>query len=290
MDFNDFINKAWKDHSENTRQVANDLPMGIDLITNINQISQMSQIVTHVFGEHLGLWQEGIELLGKIKAVPSYAVNSEGDGAIKRSMAVLTVAAGDGCDIENFTQSEQIRIYALTASVLSGQNKIDVAQKYMEMAVELAQAGIADDDPANRVLAITGNNLACSLEEKEGRTPEDTEMMKLAARVGRMYWEVAGSWLEVERAEYRLAMTFLKANELKQALEHAQACIQISQENNAAPLENFFGYEAMALVEKQRQNEPGFNKALDKARDYFEKLSADDKLWCESSIKKLENN
>ncbi|MBT3205086.1 MAG: hypothetical protein HOM14_02465 [Gammaproteobacteria bacterium] len=287
MDFENFLNRAWNDHAENTSRVAGELYKGVELIIKEDQIAQMSQIVTHVFGEHLGNWKEGIDLLGKIRAIP--VCSSIGKAAIKRAIAVLKMASGENVNVDDFTRSEQIRIYALTASVLCGQNKIDTAKKYMQMAIEQAEIEILDNDPVNRVLAITGNNLACSFEEKKSRTTEETEMMILAAKTARKYWAIAGTWLEVERAEYRLAMTFIKANELIQALEHAQACIEICENNNAEPIEYFYGYEVLALVEKYSSNESGFNKALGKVLSYFEKLSDDDKPWCEPDLQKLES-
>jgi hypothetical protein len=42
--------------------------------------------------------------------------------------------------------------------------------------------------------------------------------MIFAAKTTRKYWEIAGTWLEIERAEYRLAMTYLAAGDLNVAL------------------------------------------------------------------------
>lgn len=70
--------------------------------------------------------------------------------------------------------------------------------------------------------------------------------MKSAARVARQYWEVAGTWIEVERAEYRLAMTMLAAGDPVAALEHAELCLKICTSNNAEPFEHFFAHEARA--------------------------------------------
>jgi hypothetical protein len=113
------------------------------------------------------------------------------------------------------------------------------------------------------------------------------DLMILAAQVGRKYWEIAGSWLEVERAEYRLSQTYLKANNFAKALEHAQTCLEVAQENNAPALELFFGYEALAQVEKVRNNPLGFAKAVELAKEHFEKLSPDDRLWCGESFNQL---
>ena len=62
----------------------------------------------------------------------------------------------------------------------------------------------------HRALAITGNGLACTLEEKPDRTADERALMILAAQTARHHWAIAGTWLETERAEYRLANTWLQ--------------------------------------------------------------------------------
>ena len=131
------------------------------------------------------------------------------------------------------------------------------------------------------------SGLASALEEKETRSPAETELMILAAQVSRKCWEIAGTWLEIERAEYRLANTFLKAGNFDQAFVHAQNCLQLIKDNNAGALEYFFAYEALALVEQARKNSVGFSQAVELAKEYFTKLSDNEKSWCEATLKKL---
>ena len=83
-------------------------------------------------------------------------------------------------------------------------------------------------------------------------------------------------------------MTYLKAEDLVQALEHSQTCLEIAQENDAPAVEMFFGYEVLALVERARANSIGFSKAVGHAKLHFEKLNNEDKAWCEPSLEKLQ--
>ncbi|HWU44256.1 MAG TPA: hypothetical protein VN132_12485, partial [Bdellovibrio sp.] len=204
-----------------------------------------------------------------------------------RSIAILEFASGKRSSLEDFSASDQIRILAMTASALSRQKNSEKAPVFFNKALELAQNNLTKDDPANRVLAIIGNNLASSLEVQASLTPIEKELMILAAKTARKYWEIAGTWLEVERAEYRLAHTFLKAGDLIQALEHAQTCLEITEANKAPALEFFFGYEALALVEKARGNNVGLSKAVEHAESFFDQLKEDDKTWCESTLKNI---
>ena len=289
MTFNEFLNQAWRDHATQSEQVATRLIDAIALIEKNEQIPAMAQLMTHVLGEHLGLWDKGIQFLQQLKTIPHFDSSSESNKAILRSISSLELAGGLRQSVEELSLSDQIRVLAIAASALTEQKNPEKAQKLFREAIDKAQQGIEKKDPANLALAMTGNNLACSLEEKTTRTSSETDLMILAAQVGRKYWEIAGTWLEVERAEYRLSQTFLKANDLVRALEHAQSCLEIVEKNKAPVLEFFFGYEALAQVEKARDNAIGFSKALEQMKIYFAKLDPQDQSWCESSLKKLSN-
>jgi hypothetical protein len=257
------------------------------LITQAEQIPQMAHLVTHVFGEHLGQWDDGVNALQLLKQVPSFTCGSESDQAIARSVATLELAAGKRTSLSDLSTSDQIRVLAGAASALSEQKIAERAEALFRKAVELAQSGVPKEDPANRALAVAGNNLACALEERSSRGSTETDLMIFAAQTGRKYWEIAGTWLQVERAEYRLSQTFLKAGDTKRSLDHAQFCLEIVQKNNAPALEFFFAHEALALAEKARGNDAEFSKAAAQAKVNFEKLNEEDKSWCRSALQKI---
>ena len=283
MDFNQYLDQAWTDHATDSLKVAQNFKTGFDLLQNESETSDLAHLVTHVMGQHLGKWQEGIDWLNKLQGHP-LAKSEDNQIALHRYIASLELASGKRKNLDEFSVSDKIRIYALAASAVSEQTDSKTTKSFFVSALELTQLGLAKEDPANRSLAATGNNLACALEEKQSRSPAEVELMILAAETGRKYWEIAGTWLQVERAEYRLSQTYLKAGNLKKALEHAQNCIEISNENSAPALELFFGYEVLALVEKARQNNVGFDKAVRHAEENFKKLSDSDKAWCEKSL------
>lgn len=287
MTFDEFQNQAWSDHANQAADVASRLSGGIRLIEKAEQIPQMANLVTHVFGEHLGKWDEGILLLNQLKAIPAFGVGSESEHAINRSLASLEVASGKRSNLEGLSASDQIRVLAIAASALSEQRDTPRAQQLFREALEKAHTGIAKGDPANRAIAVTGNNLACALEERDQRSPEENDLMVLAANTARKFWEIAGTWLQIERAEYRLARTYLQAGDTEEALRHAQACLEISQDNGAQPLEMFFAYEAIALVEKACGSSIGFTKAIEKMKSHFDELSPEDRAWCKSTLDKL---
>jgi hypothetical protein len=287
MTFEEFLNQAWGDHATQSQQVAARLADGFRLIQQTSQIPQMALLVTHVFGEHLGQWDEGIRTLQLLRQIPAFNNDHESEQAIARSIVSLEIAGEKRTSIDELSVSDQIRVLAVASSALSEQRNAEKAQILFQKALGLAKAGLSKEDPANRALAVTGNSLACALEEKSSRTPAEIELMILAAKTGRKYWEIAGTWLQVERAEYRLSQTYLKAGDFAQSLDHALASLEIIVQNQAPALEFFFAYEAVALVEKAQGNQEGYTNAREQVQLYFEKLDDNDKSWCRTTLDKL---
>ena len=65
------------------------------------------------------------------------------------------------------------------------------------------------------------------------------------------YWRLAGTWLEEERAEYRLTRSLLQAGNHEGAVEHAHRCIDVCAANEAPPFERFFGYVVLAIAQSR---------------------------------------
>jgi hypothetical protein len=288
MSYEEFVNQAWNDHASRAADVASRLPQGIALVENEKQLAPMAQLVTHVMGEHLGRWSEAIALLKTLSARPCAAASQDGGRAIRRAIAALELASGTETDVHEFSSSDRVRILASAAAALIGQKSVLRAQRLFLESLELAERALSKDDPANRALAVAANNLASELEELPSRTTDERELMLTAAKAARRSWEIAGGWTEVERAEYRLAMSHLKAGEPSQALQHARACLEICEANQAPALEFFFGYECLATVEAARGNEPGKAEATEKLESFFAKLSKEDQAWCRASLEKLQ--
>ncbi len=286
MKFNTYLEQAWSDHATHTEKVVEGFPDAIKLVETNDDLAQLVNLVAHVMGEHLAKWNAGIELLVALKANPKFAPGTTTEGAIQRSIEVMKIGGGQSASLDGFNTSDQIRIMAVAGSALAERDAMK-ARDLLTKSLNLARTGLDQKDPANRALAITGNNLASVLEEKGNRSPAETELMILASQTARKYWEVAGTWLEVSRAEYRLAKTFLQAQDLDRAFRHAQICVELCMENKAGEMDAFYSYEALALVEKARGNQVGFAKASDYAKHYFGLLSPEDQKWCEESLKKL---
>lgn len=283
MNFKDYNTQSWKMHATDPDLVMKSFKDNLNLVETNADAVLFGNLVVHVSGEHLGKWNEGLEILRKLKT-NDYITDMN---SFDRYFAILGLGANPDFAINHFLPSDQVRILAVTSSALASQNDLVRAEKYLKAAYAIAIEDLTKDDPANKSLAITGNNLACALEEKESRTKEDTELMKLAARIGRTFWEICGTWKEVERAEYRLANTFLQAKEYDLALHHAKICLSIIEENNNEPLEAFFGYEVLALIERAMNNSFAYASAKNKMEAVFETLSAEDQKWARVTLERV---
>lgn len=283
MDFNAYINKAWDDHGHSAARVAENFGQGLSLAQNADQLSQLARLSTHVYGEHLGRWADGIEFLNKVKSHPHYSEESA-EQQMKIYDSSLTLSGQHGPDLSALTPSELIRVLSLSASAMSEQGHPTKAKEYFMQALELSKSELVAKDPAFRALAIAGNNLAAILEKKEKRTPEETELMILSAEIGLQFWTIAGTWKETERAEYRLSQSYLQAGKYTESLQHAKMCLEICEKNSAPPLEVFFGYEALALAEKVRGESAAYTAAVEQMKKQYEMLPDDEKPWCKPAL------
>ena len=289
MDFSTFHNKAWDDHVTVAREVAQRLSQGVALVTTESQLTQLANLAHHVHGSHLGEWRAGMTFIEGLAVLPLFQPDGASGKALRRYLASLALSAGDdgGAGMGTMSPSDRIQVGAMAASNLA---EHDVARSMGLLQAALdqaARAGLDAADPMHRALAVAGNNLACTLEEKAERSSQERALMILAAQTARHHWAIAGTWLETERAEYRLAMTWLQAGDLAQARTHAQNCLEIVAANDGAALERLFGWEALGRVERAAGNATGHAQALAQARTAFAALEPSDQAWCAASVEKL---
>lgn len=282
------IDQAWADHADDPAAVALRLPKALDAVRGEDELIALARLAHHVYGEHMGAWADGLKFLAALARGPGFDAQGASGAALRNWRASLALAGGEGDLRHTLTAGDRITVCALTAAALAGHDPARALQLLREAAAEAERVGLADSDPATRALAVAGNNLAATLEEKPTRDAGERELMILAAQLGRLYWGRAGTWLETERAEYRLAQSWLAAGNPAQARQHAQACLDlVDAQPQPVALERFFALEALGLAEMALGNLPSHRQALDAMRAAFEDLNPDDQRWCRASLHKL---
>lgn len=300
MTLDEFIGAGWRDHGDDAPGVWLRLPEGIPLANDSTDLYKLASLAAHVSGEHLGQWDDGIAFLGRLASVPKFdAASADGKGIYRLQGSLeycagradradeRAAAANPGGDLP--PASTRIRMLAVAASALAHHGRLDDAKTALDEALSLASYGPDAKDPAAQALAMTGNNMACEFENLPSRDAGQTAMMLLAAKLGRKYWEIAGGWMQVERAEYRLALSHLKAGLPELALPHAEECLRIVQQNDALPGEHFFAHEALALVRHALDQPDAARKERDAAAEAQPRVVDESfRAYCAGELAKLD--
>jgi hypothetical protein len=287
MNFDEFIDTAWNDHADRPQDVADRLAASLRIIETTDQIPPFARLATHVFGEHLGQWRRGIFVLDALRDLPAFDNSAIVTGVLARSVAVLRYASGDHDSLTPLAHEDRVAVLATASSAFAGRDEFKQAISAYAEAVRLAQPGLPSGSPAIRALAVGGNNLAAALEGKKDRDAVETKGMIAAAEGGLAFWKRAGTWLEEERAEYRLTRSLLEAGEYAAALQSARRCIAVCTANDAPAFEQFFGYAALALVQRAAGDAIGFEGSRKDARRMFDLVASNEKPWCKAEIDEL---
>ena len=287
MSFGAFIDTAWADHADHPEEVATRLAGSLALLRSPADIPAFARIVTHVYGEHLARWSAGVELLQSLRGLPPWDGSEEAAGSVTRGIAVLRYAGRIDESLAQLAPEDRIAVLAIASSALLGQREFKRSIAAYEEALQLAAQGLPSGSPALRALAIGGNNLAAGLEEKADRDALETQSMVAAAEGGLKYWRLAGTWLEEERAECRLARSLLQAGNPGSAVNHARRCIDVCIANNAPSFERFFGYAVLAIAQRCSGDEQAFAVSRGEAMHCFAQVAPEERQWCESDLKEL---
>lgn len=279
--FDAFLEAAWAEHGEQAHSVAQRLTDSTARIARPEQLVRYAALVAHVMGEHLGEWERGRALLRLLHGLPACRDDAAAQAAVARHQAALLYAGGDTPNFDALANDDRVAALAGAAGMLAGRNEWARAIATLDQALHFAEAGLVKGSPALRALAVAGNNMAAALEEKPDRDAHQTRAMLRAAQVGLTYWQRAGTWLEEERAEYRLAKSCLQAGEAAAAVAAALRCLSVCEAHGAPAFERFFGHALLALAQRAAGNAKGFDIARAQALHWHALVDEDERAWCE---------
>jgi hypothetical protein len=144
--------------------------------------------------------------------------------------------------------AEHIRAHYNAALALTRRDDLAGARRLMDSATNLASAN-EDDARAQRAIAALCNNLAADLrQDLPAAAPERTALMIEAATLARVAWARVGGWLEIERADWQLAMCHARAGQGLEALPYARAGLAACEAHAADDYEFCFAWQALALA------------------------------------------
>lgn len=281
----EFLEAGWSEHGDQPQRVADRLASSFALMTEPEHVAPYARLLTHVFGEHLGQWQRGTALLDALRSLP--VCDAAGRAALARNVATLKCASGDEAGLGDLSQEDRAFALATAAAACAGRSEFGEAIALYTRALDLAKLGLPAESPAIRALAVGGNNLAAALGEKSVRDAAETAGMVVAARGGLTYWKLAGTWLEEERAEFRLARSLTLAGEPHAGAEHAERCLALCERNDATAFEHFFGWFALAAAKRAAGDTAAFDATRASAFTCWERVPEDERRWCEAERAEL---
>ncbi len=137
---------------------------------------------------------------------------------------------------------------------------------------------------AGKAFAATANNVASHLQDSpRGDAARDTLMLQAAA-LARRAWASAGGWMQVERADYRLALCHAAAGQGAEAVEHARRCLAgcVAATDQADAVEHFFAHEALLRAHHAAGNAAAAGAALQRMQALLPDITEADGLraWC----------
>ena len=283
-----FLKTAWSDHGERAQEVADRLAASLHLVRTPDDVAPFARLLTHVYGEHLGLWSRGVDLLASLRGRPGPGAAGAAARSIDVGIATLRYGDGDATALDALPAEDRIAALANASSALAARNDVPRAIAAFERALETARGASALGTPAMRSLAVGGNNLAVALEARNDRSPTESRAMLSAAEAALLYWKQVGTWLEEERAEYRLARSRLQAGESTAATQSAARCVDVCDRNDAPPFEKFFAHSVLACAHRAAGDGAAFETHRQAALRYLGHLSDDERPWCETERNELE--
>jgi len=243
-----WLDQAWEQHPDQPQAVADRLA---EAISRLDDGTAPAEELAR-FGEHLllGHLDQAQALRDFIAAMQPAAGRDEAVARVLQRAALgLALAGHDAGPGPELPADEQLR--AMGQAMLAHTRRSDRSgtRRLLEQAQSLAAH--ANDPQCWRALAIITNNLAGDLRyyrEQAGAAadPQADVLMLDAAALARTHWAAAGGWMEVERADYQLALCHAAAGQGEAALAHAKACLAGCEANQADAYEQFFAHEAQA--------------------------------------------
>ncbi len=287
MDLDAFLKTAWDDHGDAPQDVADQLVAASKEVQTSGQVAPFVRLLVHVYGEHLGQWQQGVGLLASLRQQLACVPDAAATDALQKAVATLRYASGDATALEGLERPLRASALATAASAFAGRSEMARAIAAFTEALRTAELGLPEGSPSVRDLAVASNNLATTLEEKANRQPSETTAMLLAAHAALKYWKLAGTWLEEERAEYRLARSLLQAGQADAAVEPAQRCVDVCSRNGAPAFELFFGYAVLGIAQRASGQTDAFLHSQTEALAQWQHVPEADREWCQSDLDEL---
>lgn len=281
-----FVANAWERHNTEARSVADGLHVQAATLPADADGAAALGLAEHVWLAHL---HDTAGLQAFLAALPAtLAITEPTAAALRRSHWVLAVDAGAAGELE---AAPRWRAMQNLWGLWCARGRLADAQAMLQRELP---AALAHTEPAARkALAAACNTVAQDLREgRRGDAARDAFMIELA-EASKALWASAGTWVNVERADWLLARCHAALGQGAPALSHARACLALVEQHAGEPeaddFEFFFAHEALAWAQRAAGDATG--EAAEVARMQARLAAiADDSLkpWCTEALTALQ--
>lgn len=280
----DVIDAAWNDHATDSRGVAARLTAARPLLEREPaQVGAFMWLAEHLLLAHLAdpdAMEPWIAVAG-----PLVAQQPDAAPALERARLATRLLRGAELKPGEQTPAVQVRALGTLANGLGMRGDGAAARRLLDQAAALARAPGAGPD-ALKGLAAAYHNVASHLIDGVRDVQLDGLMMD-AARGSRDTWREAGTWLNVERGEYQLALCAAAIGDSAQAVAHARACLAICEQNDADAYERFFGHEVLGRALVASGDRAAAREQLAAMHSLLDSIAAADRAYPQSAFDKL---
>lgn len=277
--FDAFLARAWADHVTRGDAVARRLRLRTPPPRTPDQLAQLVRLVVHLLGEHLGRFDDA---RWRLAALRSHALADAGvQSALDVAAATLDIGVGRADALDGLDAPQALRAEAAGAALCLGRGQVERALALIHSAAARLEALPSATPQDHRPLAVACNNMTWELHDLgDQRSAEQTQAMLALAAASRAHWSHAGGWLEVERAEYALALAHLSAGLPDDAWRHAAQCLAVCLHYQAPPVELLHAHESMARVHHARREAAELAHHARALQAAFARLRSDDQAAC----------
>ena len=287
-----WLAQAQDRHVDDPRAVADGLRAWVPTLPADEDGAQALRLAEHVWLAHLG---DPAGLAALVAALPAAwsdgAARPDAGPALARARIAWALALLAGQDPPPLAQSACWRALQNLVLALAQQGRWAQAEACL-LADEAAAAACAASD-AGRAYAASANNVAQDLQAGPRGDAARDHLMLVAAHLSQRAWAHAGTWLQQQRAEYRLALCHAVLGQGEAALAHARRCLAACQAGDgqqpADAVEHFFAFEALARAHHAANDAAGAAVAAGRMAALLPAIDEADGLraWCEQAMHEL---
>jgi hypothetical protein len=235
-----WLDDAWYRHDREPQPVLDGLFERAPALPDDGDGAEALFLAEHVALAHMA---DGAALERLLPRLPAHAALARG---LKRSRWELDTLAGRPAP----DLPDALRWQALGNVVLALALGGRVAEARVALFAPEAAALASEDGDARRAFASSANNVAGGLRGQARRDAARDVLMIEAAVLSRRAWALAGTWMNVERADYQLAMCHAVIGEGDAAVRHGMACLARCEAEGADAYERFFAHECLVQAHR----------------------------------------